>query len=242
MFSLLKNWVHNVLDFLADLIFPTSLIEGSLKTLTPDALNIRFPNKIETRNKNTSALFPYKNRLIKEMIWLFKYKNDARALNLFANILGERIISESEEFLPFCAMQKIVLIPIPTSKKRSNERGLNHTLLLAEKIIELYGRDFFEIAPNILTFQKDIKRQTACKNKKEREENMKNAFTVSNNKYLSGRYVAVIDDVTTTGATFKEALRVLADSGPSNSPKIIKCFAIAHWTRIKTFVIYLFLL
>ncbi len=229
--TLFRNWVKSIFEFALGLLFPRSSVERALGKLTPAKLRTRFKETINLPNSGGRALFPYKDKFIREMIWLLKYRENAHALNLFAALLGESIIAECEEILPFCANPRIILVPIPSTNKRVNERGYNHTLLLSEKMVEVYGRDFFEIAPDILIFGKEIKRQTSCKNKKEREENMKGAFTISKNKTntnFSGRLVVIIDDVSTTGATFKDAVRALKTLGAANNPKQIKCFALSH--------------
>lgn len=224
------GWIKKIIDIIYDLIFPRSSVEYALENLTPAKLHVRFKGK-NLSNKVVTALFPYKHKFIKEMIWLFKYKKNQQALNLFAKLLGETIIAEFEEILPFCSNPKIIIIPIPTTHNREKERGHNSLIMLSEKVIDLYGSDFFEIAPDILIFKTEIKRQTNCKNKKEREENMKNAFMISNYKNnldFSGRVVAIIDDVTTTGATFREARRVLSELDTTKNPILVKSFSLAH--------------
>ncbi|MEK7567713.1 MAG: hypothetical protein AAB513_02220 [Patescibacteria group bacterium] len=223
-------WIKNTLESALSLIFPISKVESKLKSIKAEELKSRFPNEWLSSDKKTIAIFPYKNPFIRQSVWLLKYRKNEDALNIFAQILGESIIATCEEILPFCSHPRIILIPIPTTKKRSLERGHNHTLILAYKTVEIYGRDFFEIAPDVLIFAKETKRQTSCKNKKEREENMKNAFAISKNKpnpNFSGRMVVLIDDVTTTGATFRDARRAINSLG-AIKPKQIYFFALAH--------------
>jgi predicted amidophosphoribosyltransferase len=67
-------------------------------------------------------------------------------------------------------------------------------------------------------------RNMTAQTKSERLENLKRAFTVPNAARVIGRTIIVVDDVTTTGATFTEARRALTEAGAS---KVI-CCAVAH--------------
>ena len=48
---------------------------------------------------------------------------------------------------------------------------------------------------------------------KEREENVKDAFSVKKNNLLNGKTIALIDDIYTTGSTVKSCTKELINSG-----------------------------
>ncbi|MBU1159899.1 ComF family protein, partial [Patescibacteria group bacterium] len=50
------------------------------------------------------------------------------------------------------------------------------------------------------------------KNREQRLNNLKDAFAVKNSHLIAGRNILLIDDVSTTGATIREACRVLRES------------------------------
>ena len=66
--------------------------------------------------------------------------------------------------------------------------------------------------------------QTHTATKKERMENLKDSMKVLAPAVVSGQFIILIDDVTTTGSTFAEAKRALKAAGT----KKILCIAVAH--------------
>ncbi len=111
--NLALNWVKNGLELLTSFVFPISLTETKLKTISVEKLKSNFPNEWFSNDKKTVAIFPYKNTFIRESIWLLKYRKNEYAINIFAKALGESIISLCEDQLPFYSSPQIILIPIP---------------------------------------------------------------------------------------------------------------------------------
>ena len=70
---------------------------------------------------------------------------------------------------------------------------------------------------------RETKRQTTLK-RSERLSNVKNSFGVLDAKNISGKNIIIIDDVVTTGATLREAKKVLIHAGARK----VLCVAIAH--------------
>ncbi len=99
------------------------------------------------------------------------------------------------------------LLPVPLHKLRMRDRGYNQSEIIAEPISKATG---------IPMFSKSIKRvrntssQTKL-NAKERENNIAGAFMVS--ERLTGKKLAIIDDVITTGATTKELASAIKQAG-----------------------------
>jgi competence protein ComFC len=66
---------------------------------------------------------------------------------------------------------------------------------------------------NVLYRVLDTAPQADIKERKLRLQNMKNVFNLKNPELIKNKAVFLIDDVSTTGATIKEARRVLLNAG-----------------------------
>jgi len=112
-----------------------------------------------------------------------------------------------------------IIIPIPLHKYRLKERGFNQSLEIAKPISKLLN-----IPINIQDCirSKNTEPQSRL-HAKERQNNIHNAFSVTK-KSLTGKYVAVIDDVITTGYTRKEFCTCLQRAGACK----IDVWACAH--------------
>ena len=99
-------------------------------------------------------------------------------------------------------------VPVPIHKKRLKKRGFNQAQLLAENLSSLTQ------IPTLLALEriKNTKSQTKL-TKKERAQNIKEAFMCSCPKEIKKKAVILIDDVCTTGATLEECAKVLKKAG-----------------------------
>ncbi|RKY96932.1 MAG: hypothetical protein DRQ03_06510 [Candidatus Hydrothermota bacterium] len=104
------------------------------------------------------------------------------------------------------------IIPVPLHPLKEKERGFNQSLLIAELIKE-------ELQVPIVTEgiirTKYTKTQTKL-SRKEREENVKNAFNIKSVKRFIGKKLLIVDDVYTTGST----VRSLAKCFPKEVSRI----------------------
>lgn len=99
-----------------------------------------------------------------------------------------------------------LLCPMPIHPKRLRERGYNQADLICQFID--YSADLTLCTG--LTRTKYTQAQTLL-NKKERQLNMKQAFTC--NSTVKGKTVLLVDDVITTGHTANAAAQALLDAG-----------------------------
>ena len=102
------------------------------------------------------------------------------------------------------------ILPIPIHKKRLRERGFNQSILLAEGIAKAKG---VPIATDIFVRHKNTKAQSSLAGR-ERQENITGAFEVRKPDAISGKRLLLIDDVFTTGATIREAVKELWNADP----------------------------
>jgi len=178
-------------------------------------------------------LYDYRHPPVKKSIWLLKYKGKKEFAKIFAENMYGRIIEEIADLRVMNNFQNPILIPIPLSRKRNNERGYNQALLICNNLIKIdnqnahlrHGVDVhFILEKNILIKTKDMEHQARIENRQKRIKNIIGSFAVKNKDIIKNRNIILIDDVTTTGATLNEAKKVLREAG---AKKII-AFTIAH--------------
>ena len=108
------------------------------------------------------------------------------------------------------------VVPVPLHKKRQKQRHYNHMELVAEEFCKLAG---FQPNFKLIKRIKHTKPQYKL-TKKERLENLENAFEVDTANLLPYP-ILLIDDICTSGATFESMINEFHKNGINN----IKCFA-----------------
>jgi ComF family protein len=101
-----------------------------------------------------------------------------------------------------------LLAPVPLHPKRIKHRGFNQSLFLAQ------GFPGAAVAREALVRTRHTPPQVGL-NPKERRDNVKGAFAVTDPAQVKGKTVLLIDDLYTTGSTVKECARVLRKAGAS---------------------------
>jgi competence protein ComFC len=202
-------------NFFIDFVFPPSSEELLLRELTTEEIFHKLPTAPATPFPFITSVFAYKNELVSKLIWNIKYKKDAHAVELGGFALYEKLKREN--------LESIVLIPIPISRKRRKERGYNQCELLVNEIIKLDRENKFRKDFDLLVRTKHTERQT-LKNRKERIEGAESVFSVNKSDLERTTPLVIIDDVTTTGSTTKEAREVLIKNGFVD----VKVFTLAH--------------
>lgn len=138
--------------------------------------------------------------VMKEAIHLLKY---GRKEGIFLEI--KKILRKylEQNFLSFSELDEI--IPIPLHRKKLKQRGFNQAYLLAHFIS---GFSKLKLVDRSLLRIRETRPQIKL-NKRERAANLKDAFQVKNGTSFRGKAVLLVDDVYTTGATLREAARLL---------------------------------
>jgi ComF family protein len=103
-----------------------------------------------------------------------------------------------------------LLIPLPLSRRRKNERGFNQAEEIARHLAKLLSLD---MGTDILARVRHTKPQTETGNVAERRQNVLGCFSVTKPEAVAGRNIILLDDVTTSGATLGEAARALKTCG-----------------------------
>lgn len=99
-----------------------------------------------------------------------------------------------------------LLAPVPLHPKRIKQRGFNQSLFLAQ------GFPGAAVAREAVVRTRHTPPQVGL-NPKERQDNVKGAFAVTDPARVKGQSVLLIDDLYTTGSTVKECARVLLKAG-----------------------------
>ena len=98
---------------------------------------------------------------------------------------------------------------VPVSKKRKQERGYDQSYLLARETCRHWS-----VAPEtLLQKTKDNVAQSSLSSREERQKNVVGAYVAVNEDKIKGQRILLIDDILTTGATPREAARVLREAG-----------------------------
>ena len=136
---------------------------------------------------------------IKRMLTRFKFYDRPDFCDSFALMIYKRLLFlEQTDF--------DVIIPIPMSKERFLSRGYNQSELIARRLSELLG---VPLETEVLLKVKNTERQSRLPMDK-REANIRGAFALYNKERIFQKRVLLIDDIVTTGATMREASRVLS--------------------------------
>lgn len=112
-----------------------------------------------------------------------------------------------------------VLIPVPLNRYAYKDRGFNQAEIVAKQISTICS---IKMLTDILIRTKNTKKQFA-KNRSARFENVSNAFKIRNIEKIKNKKIILVDDITTSGATFIEATKQLK----SNNILVVGCIALA---------------
>ncbi len=247
----IKNIFQRCLKKVSDLLFPVMCI---LCKKGGEYLCINCENNLELSSKKintwTYAKYKYKNKNLQKIEYAIKYNHHPElgtALGEYSyeyilnKIIKEKIQTEHESLND---LQNIFLIPIPISKERLKERGYNQTMYIAKGICTHFtGKEnYFKSYTGEVKMLDILNKENTTKLKSlygidNRLEEVKNKISVNREKVKSflkesedikseNDLYILIDDITTTGATFYEARRALVEYGIIE--KNIYAYSLAH--------------
>lgn len=195
------------------MLYPT--VCGFCKTIHHESICPKCKIKVQTYQENGIHnysdsdfsrhffVFRYEG-LIRKALVEYKFKDKPYLYETFVNLL----LNDKK----VCGFLKSydIIIPVPISKKRKQNRGYNQCELLAKKLaknlpnIQLVSDALIKIRDNI---------PQSSLTKQERITNVKGMYQVKNKEKIQNKKIVLLDDVFTTGSTVAECSKVLKEAG-----------------------------
>ena len=152
----------------------------------------------------------YRNSIIRKTIHLFKYQSIISLKKPLADLMIKFL--EETNFFSEINKENILVIPIPLHKRKRNQRNFNQSELLAKTVASHFSLNYH---PEILLRIKNNPPQVKINNFSEREKNVKDIFQISDDSLniIKNKWIILIDDVYTSGATMQEAAKILKKNG-----------------------------
>lgn len=179
------NKCHDKIPFISE------SINNSLKS----SQDIRYIN-------NVICVCEYSG-IVKEAIIKFKFENNPHFHRTFSKMLANKIkkMTNKSDF--------DIILSVPLYKDKQKNRGYNQSLLISKYLSKELSIPEMSV---LLLKVKNTKSQSTLP-RKERKNNIIDAFQVKNPEKIKGKRILIIDDIYTTGFTLNECSRVLKESG-----------------------------
>jgi ComF family protein len=142
---------------------------------------------------------------IDSMMQRYKYGSMLSLYAFVGQMLSEKVDMVSVD----------LIIPMPMHPARIKERGFNQAL----EIAKVFGKEKLDYKSAV---RQKLTPPQASLPLKQRVKNIKGAFAVRAN--LTGKRIAIVDDVMTTGASLNELAKSLKKAGASH----VECWVIAR--------------
>ena len=144
-----------------------------------------------------------------------KLKYDPKLVRDFIPVLTDIILEYWARYTPFVFDQikkeggvRWVVVPVPLFWWRENQRGFNQSAEIGKLLAKKLGLKYSEALKRTRYTWSQAKLKS-----KERQKNIRGAFSLNSKFLILDSNVLLIDDVWTTGSTLKECTYVLKRSG-----------------------------
>lgn len=207
--------MYSIYHILKKILFPQSCLGcGNAGSAFCQACLTQIPLKprlLHTKSHIEIHIFPYVHKKISKIIWELKYKNNTELRAIICKHIGEDIQDLLKQHMgPANGLVSIVSVP-KTSYVQLRKRDFDHGLLLVRALIPYLQSYTVTVLTDVLIKKNSI-RQASLKNRSERIKAMRGSIVPSpsfrNSKPVRTPLI-IIDDVTTTGATRDEMIKVL---------------------------------
>jgi ComF family protein len=147
--------------------------------------------------------------VVKKLVYVFKYPSYLKDLQAsLVDLLYEGVI-QKEQYVRVMNHDAF-FVPIPLYQAKLRKRGYNQAALLAEGLAKRFDVEVIDCLKRV----KPTKTQVGL-SKDARAKNISDAFTLkfAIDKKNTSRHFFLVDDVVTSGATLREAAKVLKKAG-----------------------------
>ena len=141
----------------------------------------------------SSFMYFSKDSLAQRLLHQLKYKGNTSLGYMLGRMMGEALRQSS------LYDTADILVPLPLHPSKEKKRGYNQSLVLCTGMSEAMGIPVEGHAVAKLAYTGTQTR----KNRLERWQNVKEKFVLTQPQHLQNKYVLLVDDVITTGATLE---------------------------------------
>ena len=152
----------------------------------------------------TSFIYEYP---LDRLLVALKYNRRIDYIKTLARLLSHDIELEYS-FFDSKTLRPEFIVPVPLHLFRESQRGYNQAQLLARELSKKLG---LPLETNLIRRVRHTPQQSQL-SKKQRTKNLAKAFEINSQQYIP-KYIALVDDVMTTGSTAHAITKVLLDAG-----------------------------
>jgi competence protein ComFC len=213
-------------NWLLEILFPSICLGCQIKgeILCPSCIAKVHRAEKEIEHPDIMAVFEYHDPLVKKVIWNLKYYHHPYLGQKLGEIIYDELLEDMADIKIYTAGSPILVIPVPISKKKTKIRGYNQAKKIAQGFCQRGGKKIFNLRSNIISKKIETIPQARITNRERRLKNIRGAFAIKNPELVRNQTIIVIDDVTTTGGTIGEIIKILKKAG---AKKVIG-LAVAH--------------
>lgn len=219
------RYAYKGIDWVLDILFPDTCLGCKIKgSIICGRCSVLVRRAERETSGSIYAAYDYRDPLIKKAIWSLKYHTHRHTGQRLGELLYDAFIEEVADMRILAKGQPILVIPIPLSPHRKKSRGYNQAEVIARSFCASTDSNSFKLDTKSIVKWKDTPPQAKITNRTTRLRNIHDAFAMLQPDHIKGRTIIVIDDVTTTGGTITEILKLVRKAGAKKAVG----FAVAH--------------
>lgn len=195
-----------------DMLFPPTERSRFVRSLSAKDIS-NLPPTDDPELTDIHATVSYHDKTVRKIVQAAKYDGDQRAADVMGRVLYDHLLSIYAEERIYT--KTITLVPVPLSAKRYKERGFNQSQRIVSAICSTANSSAQLRSQSLLRKKTRTKPQTQLSSQ-ERKDNLQGCFQAKDRCDIADQKLIVIDDVTTTGTTLKEAIKTLKTANPES--------------------------